>query len=115
MNWYKRIILAKNKRKFKFEEFIKRLENYGVFVKRRAKAGYILRNINNGKLANIHHENKDVGDDVVRGVLRSLGVNYWSFVQNIPEPVVEEEEKEEVIPEWQRQPWFAEQRQLQEV
>ena len=115
MNWYKKIILAKDKRKWKMNDFLERLENYGAFVYRKAKKGYVLININNNQYTNIHYQNKDLGDNVVREVLKSLGIDVYSFQNNIPiEPV--EEEQEEVIPDWQSSSWYQDQQKpLQEV
>ena len=123
MNWYKKIILAGNRKIFTTREFLDKLRYYGVIVERRGKGPrYILLNTTNNKRTNFHshNEGEDVDHDVARGVLRSLEVDYWEFmvgkptVKNLEPDTIETVEQKEL--DWKNSLWYRKQQeQLQAI
>ena len=116
MNWYKKIIESGNKPTFSPRKFLDKLKSYGVVIERQAAgSSCILLNRTNNKRTDFHyHKGVDVGNDAVRGMLRSLGIDYWEFMGRKTESIEEPEDiqdLEEEIPEWKKQPWHQEQLQ----
>ena len=117
MNWYKDLIKLSAKRMFNNRTFLKKLEDYGVIVERVSKGGsnIMLLNMTNGKRSNYHISKRDVGQDVIRGVLRTLGIDYWSFYDKSNSFIPEEKIKEETeIPGYQKEKWWVEQQRYKE-
>lgn len=113
MNWYKELKLA-NRRSYIPRKFLKELKNrYGIIVERYIHSGgVILLNPNNGKKTTFHiqHKGKDMKPGMIQGILNDLGIDSQDFhgiskSMNIEQEI---EQKEQNIPEWQKQPWYIE-------
>ena len=111
MNWYKKTIESGNKPTLSPRKFLDKLKSYGVIVERQAAgSSCILLNTTNNKRTDFHyHKGVDVGHDAIRGMLRSLGIDYWEFMGSRKKLPIEEPDdtqySEDEIPEWQKQPW----------